>query len=96
MKINVNGKDLEIMTDVLSYEDIVKLAGMGCTPSVTYLMEFKDVQKGRTFRDEGILAPGEILTDVYEGAIFTVCYTNHACSPMRTSSSWPTWAARLP
>jgi len=50
MKINVNGKDLEIMTDVLSYEDIVKLADMGGTPSMTYLIEFKDVQKHRTNR----------------------------------------------
>jgi len=78
MKINVNGKDLEISNDVLSYEDVVKLAGMTGHPSMTFSMKFKDEKTGRTIRDEGILAPGEIVVSVREGAVFTVCHTNNA------------------
>lgn len=76
MKININSKEVEITETTLSYERIVELAGMQGNPSMMYRM--KNTMGDRSVYAEGILAPGEVVKEVWEGARFTVCHTNRA------------------
>lgn len=67
MQVIINGEEREVDSTLVSYDDVVAMAGMKGWPSVTF----------RGAERSGILTPGGEVT-LTPGMVFNVCHTGNA------------------
>jgi len=70
-EIVVNGQQLVVHDDVLSYEQLVQLAFPGSDPGLRYTITFRGAKEPK----EGSLKPGGTVEIKKQGAIFSVTAT---------------------
>lgn len=73
IRISVNGRDLDVLDSDVTYEEIIKLAGVGGWPSVTYCgRRTVDVRRA------GSMHPGCKAVELEVGLSFSVIHTSRA------------------
>ncbi len=73
MKITVNGNRLDFFGSQIGYAEVVKLADMSGSPSVTY----QGPRAGDT-RRSGTMRPGCMPVELDDGMVFNVAHTDRA------------------
>ncbi len=71
-KISVNGREIEVREESLSYETIVRIANG--SPQVLYSVTYSG---GAGPKPQGILSPGQSVI-IRDGMIFNSCFTGNA------------------
>lgn len=73
MHINVNGRSFTFANSQIGYEEVVRLAEMTGTPSVTYVSKRRDDS-----RRSGAMHTGCTSVELEDGMVFNVVHTGNA------------------
>ncbi len=73
MKITINGTQVEIDAETLTYEDVVRLAGMSGTPSIMWR-----VRNASGGLSSGLMHTASCGIVPSEGLVFNVSHTGNA------------------